>query len=80
MAVLADADRKLVWGDLMRSETAQVALTKVQFRAAVDACDDWIDQNAASFNNALPTAAKNNLTAKQKQRLFMAVARRRWEI
>lgn len=42
--------------------------------AAVVATDTWIDNNQASYNNALPDAAKNNLTAAQKTVLFCAVA------
>lgn len=78
MAVLSTADRQRIWRGIMRFWSAMReslgALTKSDLQAAVNATDDWIDSNAASFNNALPTAAKNALTASQKTLLFCAVA------
>ena len=69
MATLADGDRARINAGLMRYFSAlreQVTgLTKADLRAAVDSTDDWIDANQASFNNALPTAARNNLTQVQ---------------
>jgi hypothetical protein len=53
------------------------ALTKPELRAALDACDDWIEANAASFNSALPQPARGALTAPQKTYLFCYVAMRR---
>ncbi len=55
-------------------------LTKSQHRALYDAVDTWINDNAASYNNALPEPAKTTMTAKQKARVFVAVITRRWEI
>ncbi len=53
-------------------------LTRAQFDAAIAATDDWIEANATAFNNALPAAARNNLTAAQKAELFYRVARARY--
>jgi len=81
MAVLNNANRQAAADVLMRdlSDVREACgVTKAQFRAAVDAADDWIDSNAASFNNGLPTAAKNNLTAPQKARLLAAVILKRF--
>jgi len=83
VAVLSDADRQNEWAEYMRDISAaheSINLTKAQLRAAVDAADDWADANAASFNSALPVAARNNLTAQQKARLLNRVIRRRWEV
>lgn len=81
MAVLTTEERKQVHNGLMRhwSRLREVVagLTKADLLAAIDATDDWINSNATSYNNALPTAAKNNLTATQKTLLFCAVAARR---
>lgn len=44
----------------------------------INAIDAWIVSNATNFNQALPLAARQNLTASQKTRLLMAVARRRF--
>lgn len=48
-------------------------LSKADFRTAVDATDQWASDNASSYNSALPTAARNALTAPQKARLLAAV-------
>lgn len=53
-------------------------LSRADTDAAVDATDSWIDSNAPSYNNALPTAAKNGLNATQKAALFSAVAAKRY--
>lgn len=45
---------------------------------AINAIDAWIASNATNFNQTLPLAARQNLTASQKTRLLMAVARRRF--
>ena len=78
MAVLSDADRERVWRGLMRywsqARETIVVLTKADLRAAINATDTWIDDNAASFNSALPTAARTNLTSAQKTLLFCVVA------
>lgn len=70
MAVLSDPDRVLCWLEYMR-DTANInngasGLTKAQIRAAIDATDQWNEDNAASFNSALPAAYRNAATAKQK--------------
>jgi len=83
MAVLPDATRKRIWARLMAavSEAREpVALTKTELRAAVEAVDGWVDDNAAAYNVALPTAARTGLTANQKARLLLAVAAARFEV
>ena len=80
MAVLSDPNRLLATEEYARENADPIGVTRPELRAAVDATDAWIDANAASYNLALPTAARNNLTAKQKARLFFVVARRRFEI
>ena len=77
MAVLSDTDRQRVWRALMRYWSqvfeAVSSLTKADLQAAVNATDGWINDNQGAYNNALPAAAKNNLTASQKTLLFCAV-------
>ena len=77
MAQLPSEDRARIWRGLMRlwsSERAPVAVLKDELLAAVNATDAWIDDNQASYNAALPDAARNNLTVAQKTLLFCAVA------
>lgn len=78
MAVLNSAIRQKVTNGLMRYwsslfETV-TGINKLDLRVTVDAADDWIDTNSAAYNAALPTAARDNLTATQKTLLFTAVA------
>lgn len=83
MAVLPNTDRAELTGDSARLASAEridLGLTKADLRAAINAVDDWIDTNAASFNAALPLPARTTLTAKQKARLFFLVARRRFDV
>jgi hypothetical protein len=56
------------------SGEAPPALTTADLRAAVDATDDWIEANKASYNAALPEPARSTLTARQKAYLFLVVA------
>mgnify|MGYP003578590849 CR=1 FL=1 len=84
MAVLSDPDRELVCAEFMRTLTPNTetifGLSKVELRAAVNAADQWADDNAASFNTAIPQPARGTLTAKQKARLLVWVVERRWRI
>ena len=62
MAALSENDRVSVWATVMErasEERASVNLTKEELRAAIDAVDDWIDANAASFNSALPCRSRH---------------------
>lgn len=78
MAVLDTTNRARIAFQWMRNQGGALAgVTKTDIRAAVDATDDWIDSNQGSFNTALPTAARNNLTLVQKTLLFCFVAMRR---
>lgn len=77
-----DATNRLrVWAQLMRSFPDALlpfpAVTKPQLKAAVDATDDWIDANAASFNTALPQPFRGAATTAQKAYLLAFVTMRR---
>lgn len=77
MPELSDTDRARIWRGLMRwwSNVRQtILLSKDELQAAVDATDTWIDDNQASYNSALPQAARDNLTLIQKTFLFCTVA------
>lgn len=57
-----------------------IAITRPQLAAAVAAVDQWVSDNTASFNSALPAAARSSLTASQKARLLLAVVRQRFVV
>ncbi len=83
MALLTNNDRQALWADFMQqlSERREsLGLSKTDLRAAVDATDQWIDDNAASYNGALPIEARTTLTAAQKVELFNLVAARRFAV
>lgn len=52
-------------------------ITKAQLRAAIDAADQWCDDNATSFNTAIPLPTRTILTTAQKTKLLTYVLRRR---
>lgn len=83
MATLQDSDRVAVCADFQRDSSATreafVALTKAQLQAAVNVIDQWVSDNAAAFNAAIPVAARTALTAAQKARLLRDVLRKRFE-
>ena len=84
MAVLTNEKRKALWEEFMRQLSTRReplgALTKAELRDAVNAMDDWINSNSASFNTAIPQPARGELTAKQKAELFMFVIRGRFDV
>lgn len=80
MALLDSANRLQVFALIMRhwSDLREAcSFTKAELSAAVDATDQWIEDNSASFNTALPLAFRTKATALQKTILFCKVALRR---
>lgn len=55
-----------------------ITITKPDLLAAVNALDDFLVNNAAAVNNALPAAAKAGLTTAQKALLLMYVVDKRY--
>lgn len=78
MAALSSQDRQRISTGLQRAATSLFGgvpnVLKSDLLAAVNATDDWIDSNAASFNSALPVAFRTNASLAQKTILFCAVA------
>ncbi|PWK81726.1 hypothetical protein C8D88_116138 [Lentzea atacamensis] len=73
--------RARVWAHAMRNWTGSLSgVTKSDLQAAVNAIDDWVDTNQASFNTALPLAFRTNASAAQKALLFCFVLMRRVSI
>mgnify|MGYP000393784282 CR=1 FL=1 len=84
MAALSTQDRQRVWRGMMRfwsgQRTSVAGITKADLQAAVNAADDWADQNAASFNSALPATFRNNATSGQKALLLAVVVLARYDV
>lgn len=78
MAQLSDTDRARIWRGLMRYWSAfreeMDAFSKQDLREAVNTTDVWINNNQASYNSALPVAARGALTLEHKTFLFCVVA------
>ncbi len=79
MAALSAQVRADATAEIQRTSDCPGGITKADLRAAIDAADDWADANASSYNLALPVAARNALTAKQKARLLVFVVSKRLE-
>ena len=79
MAVLQDADRAELHAEVMRGLVPVTGITKPELRAAVNAIDQWINDNAAAFNSAIPQPARSALTSAQKARLLALVALKRYD-
>lgn len=54
-----------------------LGITKPDLKAAVDAADDWLETNQASFNTALPQPFRGAASVGQKTFLLCYVAMRR---
>lgn len=74
---LSATDRGRVSSAYQRDRQCPGAITKPALIAAVNAIDDWIDANQASFNSALPLPFRTTATLEQKAMLFGFVLWRR---
>ena len=84
MAVMTDTDRQELWGEFMSrlsgGRESTDTLTKADLRAALNAVDDWVSDNQASFNSAIPQPARGVLTTPQKVRLLNMVVDKRFDL
>ena len=77
MTVLADTERLKIWRFFMRQNVEPTPYTKVDLKAAIDAADAWADNNASSFNTALPVTFRQNASTQQKALLLCWVVMKR---
>lgn len=76
MALLDAPTRALIGAAIQRVWSAAretCSFTKPELLAAVDAADQWRDDNAAAFNTALPAAFRTKATPAQKALLLCYV-------
>lgn len=83
MPNMTEADRQACWREFMEQtsnahELYAQPLTKADIRAAVDAIDQWLTDNAASGNQAIPQPARGGLSAAQKARMQSIIVLKRW--
>lgn len=77
MALLDPTARARVTAQWMRDNVETAAFSKSDLRAAVDATDQWIEDNTPSFVAALPAGFRTNSTVAQKAWVFAYVMMRR---
>lgn len=82
MAVLSDGEREAATREAVHELFVRPNLTANfdfdELKAAADATDEWIDDNASSYNSALPAGNfRSNATLAQKTILFAYVAFKR---
>lgn len=79
MAVISDIARAEVTADWMRdNEITLGAVTKADLRAMINALDQYLSDNAAAINSAIPQPARGQLTTKQKALALTAVVAKRY--
>ena len=81
MSVMQAGDRKAAFVDFVeeiKQRGNPFNLAKADTQAAVDAADQWASDNAASFNSALPVAARTTLSAAEKALLLAFVVLKRY--
>jgi len=78
MAVLDATNRLRVFNQIMRDNVFSTAgFTKAEFKAAVDATDQWIEDNQTAYNTALPQPFRGAAGLPLKTFVFCYVAMRR---
>lgn len=80
MANQTDPQRAEGWADFMREIPggSVYTITKQDLRAAYDAIDTWLSDNASAMNTAIPQPARAALSTTEKARLFTKVIRDRY--
>jgi hypothetical protein len=76
MALLDATNRARALAQFIRKEACP-GLTKPDVSAALNATDQWIEDNQASYNTALPDPFKTTASMTLKNMLFMYVLMRR---
>jgi hypothetical protein len=76
MTLLPDTDRARTVAQWMRDQ-AGTGVTKADLRAALNAADQWVEDNTTSYNTALPTAFRTAASVFQKTMLLAYVLMRR---
>ena len=80
MAVMSSADRAECWAEFMHTQDAGevFACLKGEGRALIDALDQYLSDNAAAINTAIPQPARGAFTAPMKARAMILVVRYRY--
>lgn len=83
MAALTAQQRTALWQEYMdwlsRNHVALPGCAKADVKAAGDALDTWINDNAAVMNTALPQPFRANAPANAKAKLFSLIMEARFK-
>ena len=82
MALLNNAQRREVEKQInndLSNRRDPCAINRQVLRDAINAADQWAEDNRTSYNNALPLEARTGLTNKQKSEVLVLVIKRRYE-
>lgn len=82
MALLSSQDRADLVTEIcqrLSNDREAFNVAKTIVRNAVDAADQWVEDNSASFNTALPAGYRTVATAAQKADLLAQVLRKRYK-
>ena len=81
MAVLSNAEReqaaRLLGHRIFTELGASATVDFTQLVETIGSTDDWVEANAASFNQSIPIAIRTILTPAQKAELLAFVARKK---
>jgi len=83
MAILTLADKVALMAELMRNQSKEkesIGVTKADLKAAIDAVDQWIEDNKTLYNTAIPQPARDELSTKQKALLLQFVSAKRFGV
>ena len=79
METLLDVDRAEAHADLMRDPSlGSVSILKADLRACVNAADQYLSDNQAAMNLALPLPGRTLLTPAQKALVYIYAIQRRY--
>lgn len=77
MTLLPQQDRTRTGAQWMRLNTSPTAFSKSDLSAAINAIDQWVEDNTISFNSSLPIPFRTSATVSQKANLLAFILMRR---
>jgi hypothetical protein len=80
---LTTPQRRQVWKDWVQQlsdKREALNVSKAELKAAIDGIDEFLDNNQAEINKAIPLPARTNLTARQKAELLSIVVLKRFKV
>lgn len=77
MALMTNIEKIRCSIGIQRENVCPGGITKPDLITAIDAVDTWVENNAISFNSALPISFRTNATITQKVELLGYVLMRK---